>query len=124
MTSYGGGGPTTYAEQQKKRGRKTDPRTMKRIIQAFSPYRSEVVTILAAILLTTLLGLVNPLLISHVFDDAISKGDAPLLLIYVAIMAAALILSGIIGIGQARCTPPHTSKSARRSDLQECYLYL
>ena len=88
MTSYGGGGPTTYAEQQKKRGRKTDPRTMKRIIQAFSPYRSEVVTILAAILLTTLLGLVNPLLISHVFDDAIGKGDVTLLLIYIAIMGA------------------------------------
>lgn len=101
MMSYRGGGSAAYAEEQKKRGRKNDPRTMKRIIQALSPYRFEVVTILAAILITTLLGLVGPLLISHVFDDAIQKGNATLLLIYVAIMAAALILSGIIGVGQA-----------------------
>src|SRR5216110_3255915 len=101
MMSYRGGGSAAYAEEQKKRGRKNDPRTMKRIIQALPPYRFEVVTILAAILITTLLGLVGPLLISHVFDDAIQKGNATLLLIYVAIMGAALILSGIIGVGQA-----------------------
>src|SRR5215813_7408062 len=101
MMSYGGGNLATYAEQQKKRGHKNDPRTMKRIIQAFSPYRSEVVTILIAILSVSLLGLVPSLLLSHVFDDAIGKGDATLLLIYVAIMLAALILAGIISVGQA-----------------------
>jgi ATP-binding cassette subfamily B protein len=101
MKSYGGDDPATYAEQQKKRGRKNDPRTMKRIIQAFSSYRYEVLTILVAILVTTLLGLVPSILISRIFDDAIGKGNAPLLLIYVAIMAAALILSSIIAVGQA-----------------------
>jgi ATP-binding cassette, subfamily B, bacterial len=101
MIPYGGGGLTTYAEQQKKRGRKNDPRTMKRVIQAFSPYRFELIAILIAILVTSLLGLVPSLLISHVFDDAIGKGDATLLLIYVAFMAAALLLAGIIGMGQA-----------------------
>jgi ATP-binding cassette subfamily B protein len=101
MMSYRGGDLSTYAEQQKKRGRKTNPHTMKRIIQAFAPYRVEVITIALAILLGSLLGLVPSILISHVFDDAIGKGDVTLLLIYIAIMAAALILSGIIGIGQA-----------------------
>ena len=74
---------------------------MKRIIRAFSPYRFEVLTILVAILATTLLGLVPSILISHIFDDAIGKGDVTLLLIYVTIMAVALILSNIIGLGQA-----------------------
>ena len=106
MMSYGGGDLSTYAEEQKKRGRnsnsrKFDPRTMKRVIQAFSPYRSEVVTILVTILLITLLGLIPSILISSLIDNAIGKGDAPLLLIYVSIMAVALLLSGIISIGQA-----------------------
>jgi ATP-binding cassette subfamily B protein len=86
---------------QKKRGRKTNPRTMKRVIQAFSPYRSEVITILIAILITSLLDLAPSILISNIFDDAIGKGDGMLLLIYVTIMTAAIILSGIIGIGQS-----------------------
>src|SRR5439155_11994753 len=98
------GDSATYAEEQKKRGRKNDPRTMKRIIQAFSPYRIEVITILIAILVTTLLGLVPSLLISPIFDDAIGKANAPPLLIYVTIMAAVLILPGIIGVGQANLT--------------------
>jgi ATP-binding cassette, subfamily B, bacterial len=101
MTPYKGGDLATHAEEQKKRGRKTDPRTMKRVIAAFSPYRAEVVTILAAILISSLLGLIPSILISYILDDAIGKGNATLLLIYVAVMTAALILAGIIGIGQA-----------------------
>src|SRR5215472_16220994 len=101
MMSYGGGDLSTNAEQQKKRGRKTNPRTMKRIIQAFAPYRVEVITIALAILMGSLLGLVPSILISYIFDDAISKGNLTLLLIYVAIMFAALVLAGIISVGQA-----------------------
>ena len=99
--SYGGGDLSTYAEDQKKRGRKSDPRTMKRIIQAFAPYRVEVLTIALAILLGSLLGLVPAILVSSIFDDAISKGNITLLFSYVALMAAALVLSGIISLGQA-----------------------
>jgi ATP-binding cassette, subfamily B, bacterial len=91
---------TTYAEEQKKRGRKTDTRTVKRVAQSFHPYRFQVALVLAAILLTTLLGLVNPILIAHVFDDAILKNDKTLLLIYVGIMVAVPVVSGFIGVGQ------------------------
>jgi ATP-binding cassette, subfamily B, bacterial len=90
----------TYAEEQKKRGGKTDYRTVRRVIQAFRPYRLQVALVLTAILLTSLLGLVNPLLVAHVFDEALAKGNAQLLLIYVAIMIATPILSGMIGVGQ------------------------
>ncbi len=34
-----GGGMATYVEEQKKRGRKTDSRTVRRVAQAFSPYK-------------------------------------------------------------------------------------
>src|SRR5581483_9133012 len=95
-----GGGMAVYAEEQKKRGRKTDARTVRRVMQAFSPYKFQVVLVLIAILLTTLLGLVNPLLIQRVFDDAILKRDLSLLYIYVAIMFITPIVSGFIGVGQ------------------------
>src|SRR5579864_4353013 len=101
MMRYGpGGNLATYAEEQKKRGRKADARTVKRVAQAFHPYKFQVALVLTAILITTLLGLVNPILIAHVFDDAILKGNETLLLIYFAIMAAVPILSGFIGVGQ------------------------
>ncbi len=88
-------------EDQQKRGRKTDVRTVKRVTKAFSPYKLQVVLVLTAIIVTTLLGLVNPLLIQRIFDDAIGKGNIRLLIIYVVIMFLTPIVSGIIGVGQS-----------------------
>src|SRR5438034_3744302 len=95
-----GGGMAAYAEEQKKRGRKTDTRTLRRVAQAFSPYKFQVVLVLVAIILTTVLGLVNPLLIRYVFDDAIGKGNLKLLIILVIIMIVTPVVTGIIGVGQ------------------------
>jgi ATP-binding cassette subfamily B protein len=96
-----GGGMAVYAEEQKKRGRKTDARTLKRVVDAFRPYTFQVMLVLIAIILTTLLGLINPLLIARIFDDAIAKGNVRLLVIYVVIMFITPIFSGIIGVGQS-----------------------
>jgi len=95
-----GGGMASYLEEQKKRGRKTDSRTLRRVAQSFSPYKIQVVLVLIAILLTTVLGLVNPLLIQRIFDDAIGKRNLNLLIIYVLIMFTTPIVTGIIGVGQ------------------------
>ncbi len=97
----GGGHMTAYLEEQNKRGRKTDARTVRRVVEAFKPYKAQVVLVLIAILLTTLLGLVNPLLIQRIFDDAIGKHNINLLIIYVIIMFVTPIVSGIIGVGQS-----------------------
>jgi ATP-binding cassette, subfamily B, bacterial len=88
------------AGEQQARERKTDLRTLRRVAVAFSPYTLQVILVLLAILLTTILGLVNPLLIQRVFDDAIGKRDLRLLVIYVSIMCLTPIVSGIIGVGQ------------------------
>src|SRR5437660_6376683 len=94
------GGMAEYAEEQKRRGRKTDARTVRRVMQAFSPYKLQVVLVLIAILLTKVLGLVNPLLIQRIFDDAIGKRNLNLLIIFVVIMFITPIVSGMIGVGQ------------------------
>ncbi len=90
----------SYLEEQKRRGRKTDTRTLRRIAEAFTPYKFQVLLVLLAIILTTGLGLVNPLLIAVVFDDAIGKHNLHLLIIVVSIMFVMPIITGIIGVGQ------------------------
>ena len=95
-----GGGMAAYLEEQKKRGRKTDARTLRRVAEAFRPYKFQVVLVLIAIILTTVLGLVNPLMIRFIFDDAIGKRNLNLLLILVGIMFIMPVITGIIGVGQ------------------------
>jgi ATP-binding cassette subfamily B protein len=94
------GGMAAYLEEQKKRGRKTDARTVRRIAQAFRPYKFQIALVLVAIILTTVLGLVNPFLIQFIFDDAIGKRNVTLLIIFVSIMIIMPIITGIIGVGQ------------------------
>jgi ATP-binding cassette subfamily B protein len=96
----GAGGMRAYLEAQKARGKKTDARTIKRVARAFAPYTVQVILVLLAIILTTVLGLVNPILISVVFDDAIGKGNVHLLLLLVGIMLVMPIITGLIGVGQ------------------------
>ena len=96
----GGGGMSAYLEEQKKRGRKTDARTARRVAAAFAPYKAQVVLVLIAIILTTVLGLINPLMIKLIFDDAIGKGNLNLLIIFVIIMVVTPVVTGIIGVGQ------------------------
>jgi ATP-binding cassette subfamily B protein len=95
-----GSGMATYLEDQKKHGRKTDAHTVRRIIQSFVPYKLQVVFVLFAILLTTSLGLINPLMIRAIFDDAIGKRDLQKLVLYVAIMLVTPIVTGLIGVWQ------------------------
>jgi len=95
-----GGGMSAYLEEQKKRGRKTDAGTLKRVAKAFSPYKFKISIVLIAIILTTVLGLVNPFMIQFIFDDAIGKGNEKLLIILVSIMIIMPIITGLIGVGQ------------------------
>jgi ATP-binding cassette subfamily B protein len=96
----GRGGLQDYAEELKKSGRKTDIQTVRRIAQAFSAYKIQIILVLIAIFLTTVLGLVNPLLIRYVFDDAIGKRNLNLLITLVSIMFLMPVVTGIIGVGQ------------------------
>ncbi|HEX8940399.1 MAG TPA: ABC transporter ATP-binding protein [Candidatus Limnocylindrales bacterium] len=75
-------------------------RTARRVLGFFRPYRFRVTVVLATILLTSLLGLINPFMIKLVLDDAIAKADFGKLNLYVAIMIVVPIVSGLIGVGQ------------------------
>ena len=77
--------------------------TARRVIPLFRPYRGRVVIVVGLIVLTSTIGIVNPLLIQAVFNKALFVPGGPkldLLYVLVAIMAAVPIINGAIGILQ------------------------
>ncbi|MGH2807642.1 MAG: ABC transporter ATP-binding protein [Actinomycetota bacterium] len=79
--------------------------TFRRILHVFRPYRKRMALVGVLILVTSGLGLINPLLIKVVFNDVI-LGDGStderlrLLLIVAGVMVATPIVSGALGLWQ------------------------
>jgi len=98
----GGGGPfggpsADYVPIPKERR----ARTLRRILAFFEPYWVQVVIVLAAILSTSLIGLINPLLLGVLLDQVIIGGDYQNLNLYVGLMIILPIITGLIGVGQS-----------------------
>ncbi|MBI2762757.1 MAG: ABC transporter ATP-binding protein [Chloroflexi bacterium] len=100
--SFGGGfhggssGPAYRPVPRERRGR-----TISRIIAFFRPYRLQVGVVTFAILVTSGLGIINPILLKLLIDDAIPNLDFGRLNLYVGLMIAVPIVSGLIGLGQS-----------------------
>jgi ATP-binding cassette, subfamily B, bacterial len=75
--------------------------TVRRIAAFFRPYRLPVVFVLATIVITSLLGLINPYLLKLLIDEALPQRDLGLLNLYVGLMIVVPIVSGLIGVGQS-----------------------
>ena len=76
-------------------------RTLRRIAAFFGPYKLQVVVVLVAILATSLIGLVNPLLLGLLLDQVIIGHDYSRLNLYVGLMIVLPIVTGLIGLGQS-----------------------
>ncbi|MEX1047361.1 MAG: ABC transporter ATP-binding protein [Actinomycetota bacterium] len=85
--------------------------TVRRVVATFRPYKRKISIVAVAIVITAILGVINPLLIKEIFDRALfgnppgtcSGGPCPqlrLLYFLVALMVLIPIVSGIIGIFQ------------------------
>jgi ATP-binding cassette subfamily B protein len=96
------------AEEDKRPIRKA---TVRRVVATFAPYKRKVTWVAAAIVVTSGLGVVNPLLIKWIFDNAlfgnklgVCRGgpcpQLPTLYIGVTLMIVIPIITSIIGIGQ------------------------
>jgi len=92
--------------------RTIDRHTVRRVVGTFRPYRDKVTLVAVAIVVTSGLGVVNPLLIKAVFDNALF-GAPPdglcngmacpnmhSLYVYAGLMILIPIVTGVIGIGQ------------------------
>jgi ATP-binding cassette subfamily B protein len=80
--------------------RKPDARTVRRVMGSFRPYVREVTVVLAAIMVIAGLGIVNPYMLKFAIDYGFGRHDLHLLSIFVAIMIATPVVSGLIGVGQ------------------------
>ncbi|MFL5681553.1 MAG: ABC transporter ATP-binding protein [Chloroflexota bacterium] len=76
-------------------------RTVRKILVFFEPYRLQVVIVLSAIIATSLIGLINPLLLGLLLDQVIIGGDYTNLNLYVGLMIILPIITGLIGVGQS-----------------------
>lgn len=85
-------------------GRSADRRLLGRVVALFGPYRWQVVAVVMLILLSSGIGVVNPLLIKVVFDRALFCGaacpDLGLLYELVALMVALPVVGAVVGVGQ------------------------
>jgi ATP-binding cassette subfamily B protein len=75
--------------------------TARKIVRFFRPYKVQVLVVLSAILLTSILGVINPILLKLLIDDAIGRLDFGLLNLFVALMIVIPIVSSLIGVGQS-----------------------
>jgi ATP-binding cassette subfamily B protein len=112
--SFRGGGVRALARGSAGPGRLTPPgndfervpperraRTVRRIVAFFRPYRLQVLVVLGAILITSLLGIINPYLLKLLIDDVIVGGQYDKLNLYVGLMIIVPIVNGLIGVGQS-----------------------
>ena len=77
--------------------------TLRRVVGIFRPYRPTVAGVAVLILVTSGLGVINPLLIKVIFDDALFVPGGPrmdVLWVLVGLMFAIPIVSGVLGVWQ------------------------
>ena len=105
MTSSGGGGNrfarSTLRDERAPVPRERRTRTARKIVRFFAPYKAEVLIVLGAILVTSGLGVINPILLKLLLDVAIPRRDFALLNLFVGLMIVVPIVSSLIGVGQS-----------------------
>jgi ATP-binding cassette subfamily B protein len=104
--SFSGGGRHRLANSTMRDGHGPVPKerrylTARKIVVFFVPYRTEVGIVFGAILLTSCLGVINPILLKLLIDIAIPHRDFGLLNLFVILMITIPIISSLIGVGQS-----------------------
>ncbi len=101
MRGGGGGRLNRLSQYQNEQPtRKADLKTMRRVAASFKPYRNEVGIVLAAIVLVGALGIVNPYMLKFAISIGFARQNFRLLALFVGVMIATPIITGLIGIGQ------------------------
>ena len=96
-----GGGWWSYLSYDESKGRaQIDRNLLRRVLSYARPYWAYMVLVLVAIVATSLLGLVPPLLIRDLIDNVLPSGDTARLNLLALGMIIIPLLSGLIGVGQ------------------------
>jgi ATP-binding cassette subfamily B protein len=81
-------------------GRKADARTIRRVAASFKPYWREILVVLGAILLVSVLGLINPYMLKYSISIGFGQQNFHALAIFASVMLITPVISGLIGVGQ------------------------
>lgn len=100
MASYNAVKYRRKRRNQSQISEKKVPSTFMRTALVFRPFLFQVILVIITVLAITLLGLINPFVIRLIFDDAIGKGNAQLLLLLVGILILTPIISGVFAVAQ------------------------
>jgi ATP-binding cassette subfamily B protein len=96
-----GGGWWSYLRYDESKGRaRIDRNLLRRVLGYARPYWTYMLLVLVAIVVTSLLGLIPPLLIRDLIDNVLPSGDTARLNLLALGMIAIPIVSGLIGVGQ------------------------
>lgn len=79
---------------------KINKKIFKRILKYFVPYWKHLIIAVTAILAVAILGLIPPILIKNIIDQALPHKDLRLLSIYILSSIGVTVLLGFIGVGQ------------------------
>jgi ATP-binding cassette subfamily B protein len=96
MRGYWGGGEPNLAARPG-----SGPRTFRRIVGFFRPYRGRLGLIAGLIVLTVSIGVVNPILLKLVIDNLLGPKDLALLYLQCGLMIVLPIISSLIGVWQS-----------------------
>jgi len=106
MGGRGGGKPIDEAAQRRLNAQAPRvPGLGRRVVALFRPYRGRIAATAVLVIVGAALGVVPPLVIQRVFDDALfpvdgGPVDIPLLVRLVALMIGLYLLSAIVGVAQ------------------------
>jgi len=102
MFHAGGGGWWTFMSADEKQRPEISRPLLRRVAGYARPYLAQIVFVLAAIGLTTLLGLVPPLLYRQLIDHVLPAGDVAQLNTLALAMIGIPVVSGLIVAALAR----------------------
>ena len=98
----GMGGPGFAMLPEETRNRPFPRGTFKRVVKLYADYKSTLAVVGVLVLITSALGVITPLLIQRVIDDALPQQNMNLLLWLIGGMVAAAGISGVLNFGQSR----------------------
>ncbi|HEX9035787.1 MAG TPA: ABC transporter ATP-binding protein [Ktedonobacterales bacterium] len=80
--------------------RKADARTIRRVALSFKPYWRDILVVLGAIVLVSVLGVVNPYMLKYSISIGFGQQNFRALAVFASIMLVTPVISGLIGVGQ------------------------
>ena len=92
-------GPNRFLTEEEKKNRPQITKALlKRIFSYLLPYWPKLLLVLAAIILSSIFGLLPSILTGKIIDEGLIGGDFGVLLVLIALSFAVLVLSNLIGV--------------------------